>query len=111
MMKIIIMPYEEIAKQTIRDVEAGKEQKEELIIYFHSLKDFRSYLVRHRARLLNGTKKPKPELLRAISRLLKKNFKSTVVDAGLLEELGLLSYKEIKCGKTAKVNPLRWRKR
>jgi len=96
MIKIIIMSEDEITKKTIRDIEARRVQKEDLIIYFHSLKDFRRMLVQERVRVLGTVKNPNPQLLSTIARLLKRNFKSITVDAKLLSQLRLLTPEEMR---------------
>ena len=96
MAKIIIKDWESVRKETIYAVEHSIPQKEDCIIYFNSIEDFRKVLTAQRMRLLSTVKNQKPASLYALSKLLKRDFKSISVDAKLLSEFGLLSFVETK---------------
>lgn len=106
MAKIIIKDFETVRKETIYAVEHSIPQKEDYIIYFNSIEDFRKVLTAQRMRLLSSVKNQKPSSLYALSKLLKRDFKSISVDAKLLAEIGLLTLEETKHNGRVRLKPV-----
>ena len=104
--KIAIASHEEIRKQTIYDVEHRIPQKEDLIVYFESIEDFRAFLTPERMRLLRTARVEKPESVYELAKLLERDFKSVLADARHLENIGLLSMEKYKAGMRVKVRPV-----
>ncbi|OIO21191.1 hypothetical protein COV61_00310 [Candidatus Micrarchaeota archaeon CG11_big_fil_rev_8_21_14_0_20_47_5] len=106
MVKIVIMDDESILKETIDAVEKRKVQKEDWIIYFDSIDDFRKVLTKERMNVLRTARAQKPSSIYELAKMLGRNFKSVMFDARLLEDFGLLSLEKYKEGMRVKVRPV-----
>lgn len=99
------MNEEALRKKTIRDIQLKRMQKEDLIIYFNSLSDFRKVFTTERMRLLSVVRKSRPNSLYALAKLLNKDFKNVQTDAKLLESFGLLSLERFDVGARQSLKP------
>jgi len=106
MVKIIIKSWDEVYKETVRDVKAGKVQKEKKIIYIDSLDDLRSLITSGRLKMLSAVRKEKPGSLYALAKLMKKDIKTIATDANMLSNAGLMRLEKYKVGKRKKVRPI-----
>ena len=64
-----------------------------------SVKNLRSLLSDEKAKILYVLKTSEPKSIYALSKMLKRDFKSVRGDVGLLEKFGLISLKATKIGK------------
>ena len=105
MVKIMIMNEEALHKKTIRDIHLHKVQKEDKIIYFNSLNDFRKVFTTERIRLLSVVRESRPNSLYALAKILSKDLKNVRYDAKLLESFGLLSLERFDVGLRQSLKP------
>ncbi len=105
MVKIVIKSWDDIYKETVRDIKNGTPQKEDKIIYIDSIEVARKLMTPERMKLLSTVKGKKPGSLYALAKLLKKDMKTIVTDTNLLSDFGLLSLETYKEGARTKVRP------
>lgn len=105
MVKIIIKSWDEVYKETVRDIKAGKVQKEDKIIYIDSLDDLRRLMTSGRLSMLSAVRKGKPRSLYQLAKFMKKDIKTVATDAGILSKAGLMRLETYKEGKKTKVRP------
>ena len=105
-LKFEIISHEEEMKQLIQDIEAGKEQKEDLIMSFEDTATFAKFFTKERLRLLKAIKSQKPKSLYALAKLLKRDFKNVQTDAKYLEANQLITLEKYKEGKMTKLRPV-----
>ncbi len=105
MVKIVIMDEKSVFEKTVRDVEEGNIQKEDKIVYFRSIDDFRKILTNERMRVMRTVKLEKPSSIYELAKILKRDFKSVIFDCRFLEGLGLMSLEKFKVGMRVKVRP------
>ena len=111
MVKIIIMPHDEMMRQMVADIEARRIQKEDKIIYIESIESARKLITPERLRMLGVIKRGKPASLYMLSKLLGKDFKTVFSDAKMLQQFGLLSFQEsISNGRKTLIPRLKSRK-
>ncbi|MFH1306398.1 MAG: hypothetical protein ABIH83_01920 [Candidatus Micrarchaeota archaeon] len=103
--KFEISPHRDFRKQMIRDIEAGKAQKEDLIVYFADTETFAKFFTKERLRLLRTIKNEKPKSLYALAKMLKRDFKNVQTDAKFLETTKLITLEKYKVGKKKKLRP------
>ena len=106
MVKIIIMDEEEVYRQTIRDVEQRRYQKEDHIIYFSSLEEMRKVLTTERVRMLRTIREKKPSSLYALAKVLGTDFKNVQVNARFLEACHLISLQKVRTGRRVSLKPV-----
>lgn len=105
MVKIIIKSWDEVYKETVRDVERRIPQKEKKIIYIDNLDDLRSLMTSGRLSMLSAVRKGKPDSLYALAKLMKKDIKTVATDAAMLSNAGLMRLETYKVGNRKKVRP------
>ncbi len=105
MVKIIIKSWDEVYKETVRDIKAGKVQKEDKIIYIDSLDDLRSLMTSGRLSMLSAVRKGKPGSLYELAKFMKKDIKTVATDAAMLSKAGLMRLETYKVGNRKKVRP------
>lgn len=105
MVKIIIKSWDEVYKETVRDVERRIPQKEKKIIYIDNLDDLRSLMTSGRLSMLSAVRKGKPDSLYALAKLMKKDIKTVATDAAMLSNAGIMRLETYKVGNRKKVRP------
>ncbi len=105
MTKIVIASEKDMIRQTIADVKNKVEQKEGKILYFDSVDDLRKVITTQRINLLRVIRREKPASLYALAKLLRRDFKSVVMDIRLLENFGLVSLDKYSEHMKVKIKP------
>ena len=73
---------------------------------FSDIKLLRSLLSNEKARILHILKSKQPKSIYALSKLLRRDFKSTREDVKILERFGLIEFHSEKTGKRYSLKPV-----
>ncbi len=96
--KIMIKDRKEVLKnfaEALIKAKKGQEIKKHEELSFQNVETLRRFLTEKRIEILHTIKKKKPESIYALAQLVKRDLKSVDTDIKILEDLGLLSLKEI----------------
>ena len=103
--RIVIMDWDSLVNKTIDDIKKRRADDNNGVIYVKNIDVARKILTPQRMRLLSTVRNSKPVSLYALAKIMKKDIKSVISDADMLNHFGLLRLESYIEGKQKKVRP------
>lgn len=103
--RIVITDWDSLVETTIDDIRKRRTADNEGVVYVKNIDVARKILTPKRMRLLSTVRKSRPVSLYALAKMMKRDIKSVITDADMLNRFGLLKLESYTEGRQRKVRP------